>query len=69
LRLYNDSPYQLLSSVYPEYTWSQWRFSRLPKGFNFTSNYRKEVVEVIKKELDIKNTDDWNQVKYEVIKI
>eukprot|EP01122_Echinamoeba_exundans_P010752 TRINITY_DN408_c0_g1_i1.p1 TRINITY_DN408_c0_g1~~TRINITY_DN408_c0_g1_i1.p1 ORF type:complete len:476 (-),score=30.93 TRINITY_DN408_c0_g1_i1:389-1816(-) len=33
LRMYEDSPYKLLSKVYPEHEWLPWRFKVAPHGF------------------------------------
>ncbi len=66
INVYNGSQYQLLCAVYPDYEWLPWKFSRLPKRFNFNSENKKKVLDTLKKELTIKEKNDWNRVKYEV---
>ncbi len=66
LQLYNESPFQLLSSVYSDYEWLPWRFTTIPRGFTFTSSTRKSILEYLTKNLNIKGNSDWDTIKHEV---
>ena len=39
LSLYNDSPIKLLTTIYPDFNWELWKFSRVPK--NYFKGYQK----------------------------
>ena len=64
LGIHNSSLYKVLSSVYPEYEWLPWKFSKSPK---FSKDSAK-FVEMAGDELGIKEMNDWYKIKKEQIK-
>lgn len=56
---YNNSPSQLLQSVYAEHPWLLWRFSHAPRNFwNEASNHR-QFIDWVAKELQINELEQW----------
>src|SRR4051794_41162269 len=38
---YGDSPSKLLQTIFPQFSWISWKFSKVPQGFwNFRDNQR-----------------------------
>ena len=63
---YNDSTFSMLQSLYPEYEWLPWKFSKCPRGYwNNLSNFKKFFAWA-GGELNIKDKEDWYKVKREV---
>lgn len=59
---YNDSPYQLLSSVYPEYEWLFWKFTRSPNNnWNIKEN-QLQYMNSLQKILGYRKIEDWYKV-------
>ena len=65
---YSSSPYKLLSSVFPEYDWLPWKFSRVPKGFWPELANQRKFVEWAAKQLNVKQMSDWYSITGEVNK-
>ncbi len=63
---HDDSPAKLLKTVFPEYKWLPWRFSKVSKGFWDKIENRKSFVEWVEKELNIKKQEDWYNVDIKV---
>ena len=64
---YNDSPYLLLSNIYPDYPWLPWLFLHCPR--NFWSD-RANVVRFLEwaaSKLGVQQHDDWYNVSITVI--
>jgi hypothetical protein len=36
---HHDSPIQLLTAIFPDYSWLPWKFSNVPQGFNYQSTF------------------------------
>ena len=66
LNINNNSIYQLLTSIIPEYEWVPWRFSRLPKNYWEDVKNQRKFMDWAGKELGIKEMDDWYKVPNEV---
>lgn len=60
---YNSSPYQLLSSIYPEYDWLPWKF---PNTITTNTDNHKKFIEYAARELKIKEMNDWYHVSFHV---
>ena len=70
LRLYSDSPAQLLAAVFPEYNWLPWKFEKAPRNVWQSEINIKKVVEWAGKQLGIKDMDDWYKVsRYEIMRL
>ena len=65
LKANKDSLYKILSTVYPEHTWLPWKFDQSKTYWSDSSNW-KQVLEFIGQELNIKEMNDWSQIKTEV---
>jgi hypothetical protein len=63
---YNDSISAMLSSVYPEYEWLPWKFKKCPKGLWENVNNLRRFMDWAAKELNIKEQNEWYNVKREV---
>ena len=59
---YNDSPYQLLSSVYPEYEWLFWKFTRSPNNHWNIKENQLQYMNSLQKILGYRKIDDWYKV-------
>ncbi len=66
--LYNNSLFNLLSTVYPDYDWLPWRFDRCPKDFWSNVNNQIKFVKWAANELKIKEMNDWFKITYKVKK-
>jgi hypothetical protein len=63
---YNGSPFQMLSSVYPEHNWLEWKFDRRPVNFWTNLGNQRKFLDWAGKELKIKELDDWYKVTLKV---
>ena len=70
LQLHNDSLFEVLSSIYPQYEWMQWRFKHCKCPQNFWNNIenQRKYIEWAGKELNIKEMSDWYKISNEVKK-
>jgi hypothetical protein len=63
---YNGSLPHLLVSVYPDYNWLPWKFTRYPRNYwNDIKNQRK-FMDWAAKELNVNEMTDWSRVTFEV---
>lgn len=60
---HSASMYKVLSSVYPEYEWIPWKFHRIAS--NEWQNSGREFMDLVAKELNINNKQDWYKVTKE----
>jgi hypothetical protein len=65
---YNNSPYKLLTSVYPEHDWMPWIFARCPREYWADKKNHRKFLEYLAKELNIKDKNDWYKVGQKVVK-
>jgi hypothetical protein len=63
---YNNSPFLLLSTVYPEYGWLPWKFDKHPTNFWENVNNQRKYLDWAGNELGIKDMSDWYKVSLEV---
>ena len=63
---YKDSPSTMLSAVFPEHTWHEWKFQQTPKHFWESSKNRRKFMEWASNELKIKDLSDWYRVTSQV---
>ena len=69
LSLYDNSLFQSLSIVYPDYDWLPWKFGKCPKNFWENVNNQRKFLDWAGKELGTKDMSDWYKITYEVNKI
>ena len=62
LSKYNNSPYQLLLSIYPEYEWFFWKFSHSPNGSWKNKENQLKYMNLLGKKLGYTTTEDWYKV-------
>ena len=62
LSRYNNSIYQILSTVYPNYNWKPSEYSRFPIHHWEDVSNQREFMDSIYKELDLKDMNDWYNV-------
>ena len=60
---YSMSMFKLLTSIYTEYEWLPWRFSRAPPGFWSDPLNQRKFMDWAAKELKINKLSDWHQVR------
>ena len=61
---YNSSPFQLLSSVYPDYNWLPWKFAKAPN--NIIGNNKRMFMDWVGKEVGVKEMSDWERISTNV---
>jgi hypothetical protein len=66
MQKYMDSPYQLLSTVFPEHDWLPWKFGHTPKGYWENMKNQRLFVDWAGNRLNIKEMSDWYKVKQNV---
>jgi hypothetical protein len=69
LKMYNNSPYMVLSAVYPEHEWLPWKFLVTPKETWKDAGNIKKVFNWLGKELGVKEISDWKNISKEVPRI
>jgi hypothetical protein len=62
LHHYNDSMYQALTSIYPEYKWLPWRFRACPRGYWNDINNQRMFMDHVATVLNIQKPEDWYSV-------
>ena len=67
LKLYNNSPQQLLKNIYPDYKWIPWKFKSVGPGFWDDLNRHKEYMDWLFKELEYKSMKDWYGISQDLI--
>ena len=66
LERYSYSLFKILTSVYPDYEWLPWKFTRIPE--NGWKEGAKQFMDMVTKELKMNTLDDWYNVSKEDIK-
>eukprot|EP01114_Cavostelium_apophysatum_P006341 TRINITY_DN1760_c0_g1_i4.p1 TRINITY_DN1760_c0_g1~~TRINITY_DN1760_c0_g1_i4.p1 ORF type:complete len:435 (+),score=98.75 TRINITY_DN1760_c0_g1_i4:205-1509(+) len=61
---YGGSLAAWLSSLFPDYEWQEWKFSKVPVGFWDSEANVRRFLDWASKELRLKDLDDWNMVLY-----
>ena len=64
-----NSLFNIVSTVYPQYKWLPWRFSNKKKSFWLDSENWKWFMQFAAKELNLNEMNDWYNVTSEVKKI
>jgi aromatic ring-cleaving dioxygenase len=62
LKLYNQSPVAAVKDCFPEHTWNEWMFARVPLGFWDKLANRKRYLRWLGKKLGFKRPQDWHRV-------
>jgi hypothetical protein len=60
--VYNSSPSQLLSAVYPEYEWLPWKFAKCPGNIWSEDKNKRHFIEWAGKELGLNDVNEWHTV-------
>ncbi len=63
---FNNSPFILISNVYPEYEWLPWRFNQVPKGYWDDMKNQRNFMDWAGKQLNYTNREDWYKVTIKV---
>jgi hypothetical protein len=63
---YNNSMFQLLSSVYPDVNWLPWKFERGPKNMWNDLSVQRQFLDSVAKQLNIKEMSDWYKISVQV---
>jgi hypothetical protein len=66
LHIYNNSPSHLLATVFPEYEWLPWKFTRIPVRFWDNLGNQRKFVEWAGKQLKLNKLEDWYKVSFKV---
>lgn len=67
-RIYKNSMYNTLVSVYPNQDWPIWKFNRVPSGQWDDLNQQRQFMDMVAQKLGLKSMDDWYYVKQSQIK-
>ena len=59
-----SSYHNVLTTLYPNYNWE---FSKKPRGYWENIDHVKQFMEIVKKEFNIKNFEDWYRISYSQI--
>jgi len=68
LRRFNNSPYKLIKSVFPENEWLVWMFKCAPNGIWKNADIRKDYVLWLGKRLGFNNIEDWYGITVKVLR-
>jgi hypothetical protein len=63
---YNGSPLLLLSTLYPEYEWLPWKFSKCPNNFFDDLKNQRKFMDWAAQTMKIKEMSDWYKVTAKV---
>jgi hypothetical protein len=66
IELYNNSPSQLLSKVFPDYNWLPWRFGTCPRNFWDDAKNQRNFMDWAATQLNIKEMSDWYKITAKV---
>lgn len=61
-QIHNNSPSQLLSTVYQDYNWQPWNFEKIPSNFWEKDDNKKMFIEWAGKQLGVKELNDWHKI-------
>lgn len=62
MKFYNQSPVAAVKDCFPEHTWNEWMFARVPVGFWDKQANRKRYLGWLGKKLKVKRPQDWHRV-------
>ena len=62
LKNYNNSPYQLLKCIYPEYEWLFWKFSQAPSGLWKIKENQLKYMNWLGENLGYTTKEDWYKI-------
>ena len=62
LNYYNDSPYLLLTSLYPEYEWLFWKFTSAPQSSWDSKETQLKYMAWLGEQLGYKTKEDWYKI-------
>ncbi len=65
LKLYSTSPVAAVKDCFPEHTWKEWMFARVPVGFWDTLANRRRYLRWLGEKLKLKRPKDWHRVRWE----
>lgn len=68
LQKYNESPFKLLSALFPNYKWLPWKFDHCPRNFWSVPSNQRMYMDWVAKELHITDKNDWYKVENKVDK-
>ena len=63
IKEYNSSPYKLISTIYKEYTWLQWKFNQVETGFWDSPENQRKYMEWLFKKLKYKKIEDLYKIR------
>jgi hypothetical protein len=66
LQTYNNSIFQFVASVYPEYEWLAWKFTQCPRNYWDNVNNRLKFMDILAKYMNIQQMDDWYKLSPKV---
>jgi hypothetical protein len=64
---YKYSPYNILTNIYPEYNWYQWKFQGIPSNYWENENNRNEYKFWVFEKLNILNEEDCYKLNRKII--
>jgi len=67
MRIYNGSPYSMLSTLYPKHKWLPWRFKATPKGWWKLQTNQRQYLDWLYKKLNYKQLSDFYSISHETI--
>jgi len=68
LQVNDGSIINTITSTFPEYPWKLWKFAHLPEGHWQSLQNQRKFMDDLAQEMNIKNYEQWYQVKLEDIK-
>jgi hypothetical protein len=66
LNKFKNSPFLLLSNVYPDYHWLPWKFTAVPPNYWNDKKNIRIFLDWAAKQLKVKEMSDWYNVTYKV---
>ncbi len=67
LEIYENSMLKFLTNMVPSYEWLPWKFASVPKHFWDSKENQKWFLESARKELGIKEMQDWYDIPTRVV--
>lgn len=62
LRHYGGSPARAVQDCFPQYSWCEWLFGRVPAGFWDDRRNRERFIRWLSVELNVRRPEDWQRV-------
>ena len=66
LHNHNDSPFELLSFLYPDYNWLPWKFASPPKAMWQNLSNQRKFLEFAAHHFHIQDMSDWYNIRVKV---